>query len=140
MSTDVSPFPFVDEAVIVSVMLDDRERERQKASSPLPAERPVAEREPLTITVIEPAVSHDTAVRVPHDTGVRVPTRPARIPLPRWYWALVVLAAALLYVNYRVVWSEQIHDWMVHRLLPARVVRIERSLWRHTIGGPKSKE
>ena len=118
----------------------DRERERQKTPQQSPAERPVADRESLTITVIEPAASHDSAVRVPHEPTVRLPPRPARIPLPRWYWLFLVLAATLLYINYRVVWAERIHDWVVHRMLPPRVVRLGDSIWRHTLGGPKAAD
>ena len=127
--------------------------ERQKAPAPAPAEpedkRPVAEHEPLTITVVEPATTEEptvqvggrAATRIPHDTTRRIPDRPtAIIPVPRWYWVFVILTAALLYLNYRMVWAERFHYWLTHRLLPPQVVRVEDSIWRHTLGGPKHKD
>jgi hypothetical protein len=131
-------FLFADTAGIIRFdMVEGPDPKRQKAASEPRPERPTAEREPLTVTVVEPAVAHQTAVRVPHDTTVRPPVRVGRIPLPRWYWALLVLAASILYIDYRMVWAERFHDLLVHRLLPPRVVQIEHSVWRHVFGEPK---
>ena len=117
----------------------DTKPERQKPRSEPQPERPVAEHEPLTITVIEPAASHETSVRVrvPHDTTIREPEHVTRIPVPRWYWLLVGVAATLLFLDYKEVWEPRIVKVMEHRILPPRVVRIEDSLWRHTFGDPK---
>jgi hypothetical protein len=126
----------------------DPQREQQKAAAEPEDKRPVAEHEPLTITVVEPTPSDEPPVqvgrqaptRVPHGPVPRVERPPVVIPVPRWYWIFIILTAALLYVNYRMVWGERIHYWLVHRLLPPQVVRVEDSIWRHTLGGSKSKE
>ena len=130
-------------------MADDPKPERKKASQEQePETRPVADHEPLTVTVVEPTTSDETAVqvtkpaatRIPHAPVPRLPERPSAVPVPRWYWLLVILTAALLYANYRMVWAERIHYWMDHRLLPRVVVRAEHSIWRHTFGHSKAVE
>jgi hypothetical protein len=85
-------FRFDDEAAIIQLDMADTKREPQKTPSASQPERPVAEHEPLTVTVIEPAASHETSVRVPHDTGVRPPERVTRIAGARWYWVLFGVA------------------------------------------------
>jgi hypothetical protein len=104
---------------------------RQTVPSAPQPQRPVTEREPLTITVIEPAVQRDTAVRVPR-RAVRIARH---IELPRvagWYWLLAGLAAMLLLTQVQLV-TQYVRR---HRLLPAPIVRIEHALQRHIIGGP----
>jgi hypothetical protein len=109
----------------------------QPLESPLQPERPVAEPEPLTVTVIEPVTVREVAAPAPPATTVREPLRIARIPVPRWYWALVVVAVSLVMMDYRYVWAPRIQKFLEHRVLPARIVRYEHSIWRHTFGEPK---
>ena len=67
--------------------------------APDPRTRPVAEREPLTVTVLDTPTA-DVAVQA--ETQVQVPTRVERPPVPAYIPLIVGLAAALLLGVYRL--------------------------------------
>jgi len=113
---------------------DEPSLKHEPAAAKPRAERPVAEREPLTVTVIEPAVRQDTAVRIPR-LAERI-GRHVELPrVPRWYWLLAVLAGVLLYTQLRVVAGYV----MRHRRVPAPIVRVEHGLQRRISSRPVGK-
>jgi hypothetical protein len=112
---------------------------RQEAPTTPRAQRPVAEPETLTITVADPAVQQDVGARIPHHP-LRIPPYVEWPRVPRAYWVLLASAAVLLYLSYKAEYAAFIRYLEKHRLLPARVVRVERAIERRLPGSGTAGE
>ncbi len=115
-------------------MADEPTPQRRTEGKLSPSPRPLAEREPLTVTVVQPAAEEPAA-------AVETPARRTAIPsyaiwprVPRWYWVLLAIAAAVVFASYEVQWRHVLKYAAQHRWLPKPVVRVEHSVERHLLG------
>jgi hypothetical protein len=100
-----------------------------QSTAPSPAKVDVAEREPLSVVVVdtpaaEPAVLPETRVEVPVEIPappIEVPPEAPRVPYPYWLLAAVVLA--LLLFSYKNIYE----PFLIH---------VEDSVERRVLGEP----